>query len=293
MACVPYQQVTRVQDGGQQMLHRKILPLQKSVRPYVVLLPLALLVLSGCGVSLVYQDTFDSTPIGQPPGPPALGTASVSGDVRIAPDPFDATSSDHWLQLRRVHPLQLGEYVATLTEPVTAGTGGVAFVGYIPAAAPITMSVYFDTPAFAPLGTLLHIDLLPNRNIRVNDNTVEGTYVFNNTIGFLVSFNLGASPPTATLLIRGGAQDASTTVEIPAAVAAFGLGRVRLVAPFEGINSPPGQFLIDELVATRPTSAGGSLDASEHSVSSEDAERFCRKFSLDEICSMISPSDQR
>ena len=59
-------------------------------------------------------------------------------------------------------------------EPVTAG-GGVAFVGYIPASAPIDMSIHFDAPAFAPGVTFLHIDLLPNRNIRVNDSTVVRT----------------------------------------------------------------------------------------------------------------------
>jgi hypothetical protein len=241
------------------MLNREVLPLKKRFRSYLVVLQLSLIVLSGCGVSFVYQDRFDSTPIGEPPGPPEIGTSSVSGDVRIAPDPFDVMSPDHWLQLRRVAPLALGEYVATLAVPVTAGAGTVALVGYIPASAPITMSVYFDTPAFAPSLTLLHIDLLPNRNIRVNDSTVEGTYVFDHSVGFLVSFDLGASPPTATLLIRGGGEDASATVEIPAPVAGFGLGRVRLVAPFEGINSPPGRFLINEVIATRPTSAGGSM----------------------------------
>jgi hypothetical protein len=231
------------------------LRLLKRVRSYVVVWQLSLIVLSGCGVSLVYQDRFDATPIGEPPGPPEIGTSSVSGDVRIAPDPFDAVSPDHWLQLRRVEPLELGEYVATLVEPVTAGGGGVALVGYIPASTPITMSIYFDTPAFAPSATLLHIDLLPNRNIRVNDSTVVGTYAFDTSVAFLVSFDLGASPPTATLLIRGGAEDASTTVEIPAALAGFGVGRVKLVAPFEGVSSPPGRFLINEVTATRPTSA--------------------------------------
>lgn len=229
------------------------------LRLYAAVLPLSLIALSGCGVSLVYQDNFDATPVGAPPGPPAIGTSSVSGDVRVAPDPFDAVSPDHWLQLRRVDPLALGEYAATLAQPVTAGKGGVALVGYIPASAPITMSLYFDTPPVAPAATLLHIDLLPNRNIRVNDSTVVGTYAFDHSVAFLVSFDLAASPPTATLLIRGGGEDASATVPIPGAVAGFGLGRVRLVAPFEGVNSPPGRFLINEVLATRPTSAMGLM----------------------------------
>lgn len=229
-------------------------PYYKKCRLYLVTLQLSLIVLYGCGTDVVYRDSFDSSPIGELPGPPQIGTSSVfgdPGDVLIAENPINDISSDRWLQLKREDPVgMLAEYVATLEEPITTG-GNVALVGYIPAFAPITMTVYFDTPAFAPSLTLMHIDLLPNRNIRVNDSTVEGTYEFNTPIAFLIGFDLDASPPTATLLVRGGAEDASATVEIPAAAAGFGLGRVRVVAPFEGVNSPQGRFFINEAVATR------------------------------------------
>ena len=66
----------------------------------------------------------------------------------------------------------------------------------------------------------------------------------------MIGFDLDASPPTATLLVRGGAEDASATVEIPTA-AGFGLDRVRIVAPFEAFDSPQGRFFINEVVATR------------------------------------------
>lgn len=223
----------------------------KKFRTHLVLLQLLLIGLCGCGTSVVYRDSFDSTPIGEPPGPPQIGSSSVSGDVLIAENPINDVSPDRWLQLKRVDPVgTLAEYVATLEEPMTAG-GNVALLGLIPAFAPITMSVYFDPPDFAPSLTLLHIDLRPDGNIRVNDSTVEGTYEFDTSVAFLVGFDLDASPPTATLLVRGGAEDASATVEIPAAAAGFGLGRVRILTPFEGVGSPPGRFFINEVVATR------------------------------------------
>ncbi|MDJ0719734.1 MAG: hypothetical protein QNJ54_36850 [Prochloraceae cyanobacterium] len=224
----------------------------KRLPTYLVVLLLSLIVLLyGCGASVVYQDRFDSTPVGSPPGPPEIGISRVSGQVLIAENPINDVSPDRWLQLKRVSPVgTLAEYVGQLESPVTAG-GNVALVGYIPAFAPITMSVYFDTPDFAPPLTLLHIDLLADGQIRVNDSTVEGTYEFDTSIAFLVGFNLDASTPTATLLVRGGAEDASATVEIPAAAAGFGLGRVRILTPFEGVSSPPGQFFINEVVATR------------------------------------------
>ena len=225
-------------------------PFLKRFGPYLVL-HLSLIVLYGCGASVVYRDSFDSTAIGEPPGPPQIGTSSVAGDVLIAENPINDVSPDRWLQLKRVSPVGTpAEYLATLAEPVTTG-GNVALVGYIPDFAPITMSVYFESPDLpGPVRRLLHIDLVDG-NIRVNDSTVEGTYELDTSVAFLVGFDLGASPPTATLLVRGGAEDASATVEIPAAAAGLGLSRVRVEAPFETVESPPGRFFINEVVATR------------------------------------------
>ena len=223
----------------------------RTFRTYTLLLQLSLVVLSGCDTDVVYRDNFDSTPIGQPPGPPSIGTSSVAGDVLIAENPMNDVSPDRWLQLRRVSAVgPLAQYVATLEEPITTG-GTVALVGLVPAFGPITMSIYFEPPAFAPGLTLLHIDLLANGQIRVNDDTIEGTYQFDTTVGFLVGFNLDASPPMATLLVRGGGDDANTDVEVLAVAAGFGLGRVRVETPFEGVNSPPGRFFVNEVLATR------------------------------------------
>jgi hypothetical protein len=218
---------------------------------HLMVLSLSLIVLYGCGVSIVYQDKFESMPIGQPPGPPEIGTSSVDGDVRIAESPVNDVSPDHWLQLKRVSPVRThAVYVATLKEPVTEG-GSVALVGYIPKFAPITMSVYFETPNFPePSRRLLHIDL-SNGKILVNDSIAEGTYKLNTTIAFVIGFDLDASPPTASIHIRGGAQDANATVEIPAVAAGRGLGHVRIETPFESVNSLPGRFFINEVVVIK------------------------------------------
>jgi hypothetical protein len=229
-------------------------PSLKKFHLYLGILPLLLIFLYGCGADVVYRDNFDSTPIGEPPEPPQIGRSSVSGDVLIAENPINDISSDRWLQLKRVDPVgTFAEYVATLEEPVTT-RGNVALVGYIPSFAPITMTVYFDTPDFAPSLTLIHIDLLPNGNIRINDSTVEGTYEFDTSIAFLVGFDLDTSPPTATLLVKGGAEDANATIEIPTASAGFGLGRVRILTPpfpFEDNDNLQGRFFIDDVIATR------------------------------------------
>ena len=53
------------------------------------------------------------------------------------------------------------------------------------------------------------------------------------------------------MALRGGGTDASLTVPVPVNAANFGLGRVRIVAPFEGVNAPNGSFLVNDIIATK------------------------------------------
>ena len=212
----------------------------------------ALLVLYGCGAT-VYLDKFDAAAVGQPPSPAAVGTSTVSGDALVAAHPQDPGSSDRWLRLARPVPTQAGgEYVGTLTETLTNTKASVLLVGYIPEASPIMLTVFFEPKAPAPPIPLLHIDLLSNGNIRLNDSTIAGTFKFDTLIGFVVNFDLTTAAPTASILIRGGGNDASTTVPVPVNAANFGLGRIRVFAPFEGVNAPAGAFLVNDVLATKP-----------------------------------------
>ena len=212
----------------------------------------ALLVLCGCGAT-VYLDKFDAAPAGQPPAPPAEGTSAVSGSAVVAVNPQNPGSTDRWLRLARPVATQAGgEYIGTLTETLTNTKASVSLVGFIPKASPIMMTIFFEPKAPAPPIPLLHIDLLPNGNIRLNDSTIAGSFAFDTLIGFVVNFDLTGPAPKASILIRGGGNDASTDVPVPANAASFGLGRIRVVAPFEGVNAPAGAFLVNDLLATRP-----------------------------------------
>ncbi|MGH7500714.1 MAG: hypothetical protein ACREL7_03050 [Longimicrobiales bacterium] len=73
---------------------------------------------------------------------------------------------------------------------------------------------------------------------------------FDTLIGFVIGFELEGAQPVANILIRDGGEDASLAVPVPGNVAGFGLGRVRVFAPFEGDNAPPGAFLVNDIVAT-------------------------------------------
>lgn len=213
---------------------------------------LSIAVLSGCNTTSLYLDTFSSA-TGSPPAQPQIGTSTVSGNVIVYPDPTGTNAAAHWLQLTRPAPTETASYIGTLKASVTA-KGGINFVAYVPSTSPIDVSVYFE-PSSGPQGApLLHVDLLPNGNIRLNDSNVVGTFKFDHLVGFFISFDLQASPPTATVLIRGGGQDASTTVPVPTSLAGFGFGKIEVDAPFEGVKAPSGYFFINEVVATRASS---------------------------------------
>jgi hypothetical protein len=211
---------------------------------------LSLTILSGCNTTSVYLDKFDSSSPGSAPAQPQVGSSTVSGNVVVVADPTNANAADHWLQLTRTAPTATASYVGTLKTAVT-GKGGMNLVAYVPSSSPIDVSVYFFTPPNGPPGApLLHVDLLPNGNIRLNDSDVAGTFKFDHLVGLFISFDLKASPPTATVLIRGGGQDASKTVQVPPSLAGFGFGKIQVDAPFEGVNANNGKFFINELVGT-------------------------------------------
>jgi hypothetical protein len=220
-------------------------------RRLLLVFPL-LLALGGCGTT-VYLDKVRGT-VGQKPNPPATGSSQVSDtNAVIARDPRSFFSSDRWLRLSRTVATDGGgQYTANFTQNVTNGKVGVDLVGFIPSSAPVMMTVHFESGAPQAGIPVMHIDLLPDGKIRIDDSTIAGSFKFNSLVGFFITFNLTGAAPTAEILIRGGDKDASLTVALPANAATRGLGRVRILAPFEGVNAPNGHFFVNDVVAIRP-----------------------------------------
>jgi hypothetical protein len=218
----------------------------------LAVLPL-LLALGGCGTT-IFLDKFDSAAVGATPAPPATGTSGFSTtNVVIAANPQDTGSADRWLRLSRTAATQGGgQYIGNFTQNIANKKGSIDLVGFIPQSSKIMMTVFFESgpPPHAPL---LHIDLLPAGEIRINDTQVVGTFKFDQLVGFFITFDLTGTSPSAEILIRGGGNDAALNVPIsPPNSANFGFGRVRIFAPFEGENAPNGSFLVNDIVATTP-----------------------------------------
>ena len=218
----------------------------------LAVLPL-LLALSGCGTT-IFLDKFDAAAVGAPPAPPSTGTSTFSSsNVVIASNPQNAGSADRWLRLSRTVATQGGgQYIGNFTQNVSKKKGSIDLVGFIPQSSKIMMTVFFESGP-APNAPLLHIDLMPAGEIRINDTQVVGTFKFDHLIGFFITFDLTGTSPNAEILIRGGGNDAALNVPISSPNSAnFGFGRVRILAPFEGENAPNGAFLVNDIIATTP-----------------------------------------
>ena len=208
--------------------------------------------LGGCGTT-IFLDKFDAAAVGAPPAPPATGTSTFTNNVVIASNPQNVGSSDRWLRISRTVATQGGgQYIGNFTQNLSQKKGSIDLVGFIPQSSKIMMTVFLESgpPPHAPL---LHIDLLPAGEIRINDTQVAGTFKFDHLVGFFITLDLTSPSPNAEILIRGGGTDAALNVPIaPPNTANFGFGRVRIFAPFEGENAPNGAFLVNDIIATTP-----------------------------------------
>jgi len=203
--------------------------------------------LGGCGTT-VYLDKFNQGALAQPPPQPEIGTSASTQNVFVAPHPQQPGSADRWLKIARTVAKEGGgQYTATLSQSIVEQKGSFDFVAFMPSSSRVTLTAFFESSQGIPL---LHIDLMPDGNIRLDDLKIIGTYARDKPVAFLVNFNLQTGTPRATIHIRGGAKDANVTHRLDSQARTRGVGRVRIFAPFEGINAPNGDFLVNDIIAT-------------------------------------------
>ena len=169
-----------------------------------------LFLLAGCGETL-FQSNFDPTPANQPPAHnQQVGTANVDGPVGsvvvIAPP---VTPSGKWVQVRRPEPQSPvaglqgnfsqfrgdGEYTFTTTVFMPTGAG--------------IATIQFE-PFNQPVGTLtsfLHIDLMPDNSVRIDDKaeTRFGSFPREQPFIVQVTLNISATSATARIVLSGAA----------------------------------------------------------------------------------------
>jgi hypothetical protein len=221
------------------------------------LLPLAaLLVLLSvaCNSTTVLSAQFNAEPVGAPPAfAQNVGTVTFlngAGTVTVQPSPVDSSTTNKWARVS--HPTQpapetslraqfdsfhgAGKYNLLAAMFIPTGTGAVTLQLEPIGGSPGTFTNF------------VHIDFMPENNVRVNDDESTRFGSFPRDTSFVVSILLDStvSPPTARIaLLGGGSASGQRDVTLPSIANQY--GGVRFWMGFQWT----GQFFVDEILVTK------------------------------------------
>jgi hypothetical protein len=176
-----------------------------------------LLVVSGCRGEILFQSNFDPTPVNQPPAAAQqVGTASIHGSagsvIVIAPP---VTPSGKWVQIGRLtagsdiagfqgnFPAMAGEGEYTFTTTVFMPTGsGVATIQFERFGQPVN-----------DVGGFLHLDLMPDNRVRIDDDDPSTFGAFPRDKPFIVQVSLDITPSSSSARVVLSGEGASGTAD--------------------------------------------------------------------------------
>ncbi|HVF60331.1 MAG TPA: hypothetical protein VNJ70_11020 [Thermoanaerobaculia bacterium] len=169
-----------------------------------------LLLTASCGETLFRSD-FDQAPAGQPPtAAQGVGTAAIQGSVLVVAPPV--TPSGRWVEISRPNPDTNvaafqgnfsasrgdGEYTFTTTVFMPTGSG-VATIQFERFGQPIG-----DFAGF------LHLDLLPDNTVRIDDLEATKFGEFPRDQPFIVQVTLDINESSSAHIVLSGAGAAGT-----------------------------------------------------------------------------------
>jgi hypothetical protein len=216
----------------------------------------ALLFLPGCARATLFQSDFDPTPVNQPPAQAQkVGTARIHGPagnvIVIAPP---VTPSGKWVQISRTTDSDIagfqgnfsasrgdGQYTFTTTVFMPTGSG-VATIQFEQFGQPVSSVASF-----------LHIDLMPDNKVRIDDldGSKFGTFPRDQPFIVQVTLDINASAPKAHVVLSGAGASGTADRDIPPPFHGMArqFGAVRLWMGFPHT----GRFDATNIVVTRKT----------------------------------------
>jgi hypothetical protein len=222
--------------------------MKKKSNIFSFFLLVALLFLTGCGTT-VFQSNFDPSVIGQPPlQAQAVGTANVSGSVAVIGPPV--VPSGKWVEMSRAptqpnqSPSPLAIFQGNFVKQQGAGTYVFSAFLNMPSGNNNVATIQFDQfgwPVFDVTGGFLHIDLLPDNTLRIDDNanTIFGHFPRNQVFTVQVTLNINSTAPTAHIVLSGaGASgEANYAISTPVFISRsqqFGAVKIWMGFPWTG-----------------------------------------------------------
>lgn len=215
------------------------------------LLAAVLLLVAACNSTTVLLANFNAEPLGAPPAfNQPTGTMQFvngAGSVTIANPPGSTTK---WMRVS--HPtVPTPETVtrARFDAPHGAGKYNLVTALFIPTGTgAVTLQLEPFNGDINSSPELLHLDFMPENNVRLNDNDADRFGAFPRDQSFVVAILVDStvSPPTARISLLGGG-GASGQRDVTLSSGASSFGAVRLWMGFQW----EGSFFVDDLLVTR------------------------------------------
>lgn len=219
----------------------------------ITVLLVLLLSLAACNSTTVLLANFNAEPVGAPPAHnQPTGTvvfADGAGSVRVSNPPG---SSTNWLRISHpTHPSPEtvmraqfdsfhgpGHYVLLASVFIPSGTGAVTLQ-----LEPFNGSIN-SSPDF------LHLDFMPENNVRLNDVDADrfGTFPRNQSFVVSIQVDTTVTPATAIISLLGAGTSGTRNVVLPSLAAQY--GAVRFWMGFQWT----GSFFVDDILVTRGNS---------------------------------------
>lgn len=188
-------------------------------RAKVVFLCMALSLLAGCASETLFRSNFDQTAAGQPPSATqAIGTAAIDGppgSVTVIDPPV--LPSGKWVQISRPTGPSTAGFQGKFSQFRGEGVYTFSATLFMPQDAGVA-TVQFEPNTNGPsdLSAFLHLDFMPDNQVRIDDNDNAKFGSFPRGQPFIVQVKLNIKPvgSTANIVLSGSGASGERTVTI-------------------------------------------------------------------------------
>ncbi len=218
-----------------------------------LLIPAAFLLVSSCKSTTVLLANFNNDHIGSPPAPnQATGTVSVTsgGGSVIVTSPNDTIKSKKWCGIS--HPFNNSDPTELTGNFTQFGKGKYGLLAslYIPVTEVVTVQFEASKQSPLPFGPFLHLDFMPEGDVRIDDGTHRfGQFPRNQNFVLSVNLNITDVAATAEITLLGANASGNTTVQISQNVLPLArhFGAVKFWVGFQHRAT----FFVDDIIVTR------------------------------------------
>lgn len=218
----------------------------------LIVLAIGIFLLSGCKATTVLLANFNNDAIGSSPSTnQSTGTVMLNqgqGSITVVGSPNSQPPLNKWAMISHpAAPSEQTEFTSIFSRFFGTGKYGLLCSMHIPSGAGV-VTVQFET--FNQNADFMHLDFMPEGNVRIDDSNVRFGH-FPRDTNFVLSVALDITSSTATaeisLLGSGASGNITTNVQPIFLPVARQFGSVKFWVGFQH----QANFFVDDIVVTR------------------------------------------